>query len=164
MQRRIARLLSGAILLLSIDIAHGAGRWLGEPLHIQGGDGSARFRVEVAANDRRRGLGLMYRRKLDADRGMLFLWSNSAPRHMWMKNTRISLDMLFIDEHGEIIHIERQTEPLTLKVHSAPRPARAVLELLGGTAERHGLRAGDRVCHRALPSCPETEARESNAR
>lgn len=96
----------------------------------------------------------MYRRRLAPERGMLFVWPRSAPRYMWMKNTLIPLDLLFIDDDGRVIHIARRATPLSLEPIGSGEPARAVLELAGGVADARALRAGDRVCHRALPRCP----------
>lgn len=115
-----------------------------------GGSDTHRFRVELADTDGERMRGLMFRRHLPPDRGMLFVWSRSAPLRMWMKNTLISLDMLFLDDQGRIVHLEHRTTPHDLTPRGPDQPVRAVLELPGGTADRLGLSEGDQVRHAAL--------------
>lgn len=105
------------------------------------------FRVEVMRDDAARQRGLMFRQHLPADRGMLFDFERTAPIAMWMKNTLIPLDMLFIRADGSVARIEERTEPLSERTIPSGEPVRAVLELDGGTAARLGLRAGDRVDH-----------------
>ncbi len=103
--------------------------------------------VELARTDAEHERGLMYRRELAEDAGMLFVFAEEAPRSFWMRNTLIPLDMLFIDEAGVVAGLVRQAEPLTLTPRG-PGPevrARFVLEVAGGWAERHGVEAGARV-------------------
>lgn len=116
-------------------------------LTIESGGKRHRFTVELADTDERRTLGLMYRTSLAADAGMLFDFKVDRPVTMWMRNTRIPLDMLFITRDGRVLNIAQRTVPFT--EHSIPSdgPVRAVLELNGGTAERLGLKPGDRVIH-----------------
>ena len=108
------------------------------------------FRVELARTAAERSQGLMYRRNLAADRGMLFLYPVPQPVGMWMKNTYIPLDMLFIADDGRISHIAANTTPHSEATISSNGPARAVLELNAGTAERLGIEVGDRVEHPLL--------------
>lgn len=119
-----------------------------EPLTIvtQAGQRHA-FQVEVARNDADRAQGLMYRRSMPADRGMLFDFGRVEPVAMWMQNTYLSLDMLFIRPDGTIARIAANAEPLSTRTIPSGEPVLAVLELNGGTAARLGLRAGDRVEH-----------------
>lgn len=119
-----------------------------EPLTIvtQAGQRHA-FQVEVARNDADRAQGLMYRRSMPADRGMLFDFGRVEPVAMWMQNTYLSLDMLFIQADGTIARIAANAEPLSTRTIPSGEPVLAVLELNGGTAARLGLRAGDRVEH-----------------
>lgn len=105
------------------------------------------FTVELAKSPQQRALGLMYRQEIADDHGMLFIYSRPNEASMWMKNTYISLDMLFIDARGRIVKIAERTEPHSLRAISSGRPVRAVLELKGGTSQRLGLSAGDRVSH-----------------
>jgi uncharacterized membrane protein (UPF0127 family) len=119
-----------------------------EPLAIvlQGGQRQG-FQVEVARNDADRAQGLMFRRSMPADRGMLFDFGRVAPVSMWMQNTYLSLDMLFIRPDGTIARIAANTEPLSTRTIPSGEPVLAVLELNAGTAARLGIRAGDRVEH-----------------
>lgn len=103
------------------------------------------LRVEFAATEAQRQRGLMFREHLAPNGGMLFRFE--PPRHaaMWMKNTLIPLDMLFIDAAGRIVHIEKQTTPHSLRAISAEGPVALVIEVAGGQSDRLGLRLGDRV-------------------
>ena len=105
------------------------------------------FSVEIADTPEKQMRGLMYRTSMGPDEGMLFLYSRSKPVSMWMANTYISLDMLFIDKAGTILQIEEHTQPLSKAVISSFGPADAVLELNAGTAERLGIKAGDTAVH-----------------
>jgi uncharacterized membrane protein (UPF0127 family) len=118
-----------------------------EPLSIVGRDGRHIFAVEVMRNDADRARGLMYRRAMAPDHGMLFDFQASAPVAMWMKNTYLPLDMLFIRADGSIAKIAADTEPLSTKVIPSNEPVLSVLELNAGTAARLKLHAGDRVEH-----------------
>jgi len=119
-----------------------------EPLAIllQGGQRQS-FQVEVARNDADRAQGLMFRRSMPADRGMLFDFGRVEPVAMWMQNTYLSLDMLFIRSDGTIARVAANTEPLSTRTIPSGEPVLAVLELNAGTAARLGIRAGDRVEH-----------------
>jgi uncharacterized membrane protein (UPF0127 family) len=107
--------------------------------------------VELARTDEERARGLMNRRQLAEDAGMLFLFSESEPRAFWMKNTLIPLDMLFIDEGGRVVGLLERAEPLTTSPRDPGVPSRYVLEVNGGWAERHGVRPGDRVRFEGVP-------------
>lgn len=108
------------------------------------------FTVELAATESRRTQGLMWRRHLATDRGMLFIYAHDQVLQMWMKNTLIPLDMLFIGRGGIIVAIHERAVPRSLRIISSGRRVRAVLELNGGTASRLGLRPGDKVLHQAF--------------
>ena len=108
------------------------------------------FLVELARSDNERALGLMFRKELRENHGMLFIYINEREVNMWMKNTFISLDMLFLDKHGYITRIVRNTEPLSLNIIPSMGNVLGVLELLGGTASRLDIRIGDRVNHSAF--------------
>ena len=119
-----------------------------EPLAILTKSGQQHaFQVEVARNDADRAQGLMYRRSMAPDRGMLFDFARVEPISMWMQNTYISLDMLFIRPDGTIARIAENTEPLSTRTISSGEPVLGVLELAAGSAKRLGLHAGDRVQH-----------------
>ncbi len=115
------------------------------------GGRSHAFRVELAQTPRQHAQGLMYRRHMAADAGMLFIHRRPAPRSMWMKNTYIPLDMLFLGTDGTILGIAERTVPLSTRVIRSGMPATAVLELNAGTVARLGLREGDRVLSPDLP-------------
>lgn len=116
-------------------------------LTIESGGKQHRFNVEFADTDERRALGLMYRTTLAADAGMLFDFKVDQPVAMWMRNTRLPLDMLFIRRDGRIANIAQRTVPFSETSIYSSGPVRGVLELNGGTAERLGLKPGDRVMH-----------------
>lgn len=114
-------------------------------IDVMSGGERHRFTVEVARSPSERAQGLQHRRQLAADRGMLFDFGETRPVYMWMKNTPIPLDMLFVTAAGRIAGIARNTEPHSLATIAAPEPVRYVLEVAGGTAERLGIAAGDRL-------------------
>ena len=118
-----------------------------EPLTIAGASGRHAFQVEVARNDGERAQGLMYRRSLAPDRGMLFDFARVQPISMWMQNTYIPLDMIFIRADGSIARIAENAEPLSTRTIPSGEPVLAVLEVIGGTAARLGVKPGDRVEH-----------------
>ena len=108
------------------------------------------FEVWLADTPQRQSQGLMYVRALPDLRGMLFVHAAPQPISMWMKNTYIPLDMVFIDARGRIQQIVEQTKPHSLDIIRAKDPALAVLEIAGGEAKRLGLHPGQRVIHSAL--------------
>ena len=107
-----------------------------------------RFRVEVVATPGDRAQGLQGRKRLDSDAGMLFAYAAPGPVVMWMKNTFIPLDMIFIAADGRIANIARDTEPQSLAFIESAGPVKGVLEVRAGTSARLGIRKGDRVLHR----------------
>lgn len=118
-----------------------------ETLEIATAGGIKTFQVEVARTSEQQAKGLMFRTALMDDHGMLFPHEEPRELSMWMRNTYIPLDMLFITADGTIHRIEHQTEPLSEKVIGSNGPVSAVLELAGGASERLGIKAGDRVKH-----------------
>ncbi len=110
------------------------------------------FQVWLADSPQRQAQGLMFVRGLPDLRGMLFVHSEPKAISMWMKNTYIPLDMVFIDTHGRIQQIVEQTTPHSLDIIRSKEPASAVLEIAGGEAKRLGLHPGQRVSHSALVS------------
>ena len=118
-----------------------------EPLTIVSASGRHAFQVEVARNDAERAQGLMYRRHLAPDRGMLFDFGRVQPISMWMQNTYIPLDMIFIRADGTIARIAENAEPLSTRTIPSGEPVLAVLEVPGGTAARLGIKPGDRIEH-----------------
>ncbi len=119
-----------------------------EPLSLITATGTHAFEVEVAGTKEARAKGLMHRETLAPNHGMLFDFERPVTdAAMWMKNTPLSLDMLFLGPEGRILMIEGQTTPGSMDPIGTRRPVRAVLELPGGTAARLGARVGDRVEH-----------------
>jgi len=118
-----------------------------QPLEIVTKAGVRNFSVELAATDEELDRGLMYRRELPEGRGMLFDFKQDRPVGMWMKNTYISLDMLFIRSDGTIVKIAEKTKPHSLENIMSGPPVRAVLEVIGGSARKLGIRPGDTVIH-----------------
>lgn len=96
----------------------------------------------------------MYRRRLGRDAGMLFIYRPPEQVAMWMKNTLIPLDMLFIAADGRIVKIVQRTVPRSLESIPAGQPVSAVLELNGGTSARLKLAVGDRILHPAFGTGP----------
>ena len=154
---RPGALLSVALALVSIALSASAMAdspvtgFKRAPLVIDTARGATyRFDVEVASTSAERTHGLMFRTELAADDGMLFVSDRDEISAMWMKNTPLSLDMLFIAADGRIAHIAANTTPYSLKIISSRMRVRATLELLGGTAARLGIAIGDMVRSEAL--------------
>jgi uncharacterized protein len=114
-------------------------------LTIQTARGPQRFSIELALNDAQMEQGLMFRRSMPADAGMLFDFKTPTNVTMWMKNTVIPLDMLFLDPQGRIIDIHERAVPYSTDVIASKLPARYVVELNGGTVARLGIKPGDQV-------------------
>lgn len=136
----------GEVEIAFAPAAHAKART--ERLTIESAAGAVHtFEIEVARTERGKAVGLMFRTKLGDDQGMLFPYDTDEIVTMWMRNTYISLDMLFIKSDGVIHRIEERTEPLSERIISSGAPVLAVLELSGGAAARLGIKAGDRVRH-----------------
>lgn len=118
-----------------------------QPLEIVTKSGVHVFSVEIAKTDEERATGLMYRKELPEGRGMLFDFTPEQPVSMWMKNTFIPLDMIFIRPDGRILRIAENTVPQSEKIISSGGLAKGVLEVIGGTARKYGIQPGDRVAH-----------------
>jgi uncharacterized membrane protein (UPF0127 family) len=118
-----------------------------QPLEIVTKNGVHVFSVEMATTEEEKTTGLMYRKELPDGKGMLFDFSPEQPVSMWMKNTYIPLDMIFIRADGRILRIAENTEPLSTKIISSGGPAKGVLEVIAGTAQKYGIKPGDRVAH-----------------
>ncbi|NDW07508.1 DUF192 domain-containing protein [Jiella pacifica] len=118
-------------------------------LHTKSGD--REVMVELALTPEQREVGLMNRSEMPRDQGMLFRFDETRHVAMWMKNTLIPLDMLFMDETGEIVTIKTNAQPLSLDIIPSGQPVRYVLELNGGAAARYGVSIGDRLEHDAIP-------------
>ncbi len=116
--------------------------------------GPHRFTVELAATPAQMEQGLMFRQALAPDAGMLFDFKRPTLATMWMRNTLIPLDMLFVDGHGRIVNIRDRAVPRSDDVIAAAAPVRAVIELNGGAAERLGIKPGDRVLYPIFGNAP----------
>ena len=151
--RQLAR---RAFLVLVLAAAVGFGlqpSWAAgtSPLVIVTAKGPQRFSVELASTDQEKAQGLMFRRTLAADAGMIFdMGPGENVATFWMKNTLIPLDMLFIRANGRIQNIAQRAVPESLATISSDGPVRAVLELNGGTVARLGIRPGDIVRNQLL--------------
>lgn len=123
-----------------------------EPLEIVSAKGPVKLEVEYADTESERAQGLMCRTVMAPDHGMLFDFKSPTPVYFWMKNTYLPLDMVFIDQGGEIVAIAPNTTPLSEAPVGPGVPVLGVLELNAGRAEALGLRPGDRVRHRIFPA------------
>ncbi|OCW58838.1 DUF192 domain-containing protein [Hoeflea olei] len=150
----LAAVLFAAVLLLCAGLAPAARAEVlptdAERLVIDTAGGPVRFSVELALTPDTRATGLMFRREMAADHGMLFRFDQTRQVLMWMKNTPLPLDMVFIGEDGRVAGIAADTTPFSEDIVASPRPVRYVLELNAGTAARLGIAVGDRVRHRAI--------------
>jgi len=115
-------------------------------------DGPVYYNVEDAVTPQERSEGLMFRETLAADSGMFFDMSDSIDGkfYMWMENTKIPLDMLFLNETGEIVHIHENAAPMSRTVIESPVPSYYVVEVNAGDVEMHGIKIGDQVRHLLL--------------
>ena len=112
------------------------------------------FTVEMAIQPEQQMIGLMFRPEVKPDEGMLFDWGSPRESSMWMRNTITPLDMVFIAADGRIHRIAERTVPHSLARIESRGPVRATLELAAGTAERLGIRVGDRVQQRIFGNAP----------
>jgi uncharacterized membrane protein (UPF0127 family) len=147
MRNRI--LLFAALCLLAL-LPAAAGR-LGaaemQTLEIASKSGVHAFAVEMALTPEEQSRGLMFRKTLPEGQGMLFDFKRDQELSFWMKNTYVSLDMIFIRGDGRILRIAENTEPLSERMVPSGGPVRAVLEVVAGTARKLGIAPGDRVAH-----------------
>ncbi|WP_128934024.1 DUF192 domain-containing protein [Bradyrhizobium zhanjiangense] len=140
--------LAAILVVAGMAVAIGSVRAASfQPLEIVTRNGVQVFSVEMATTEQEKQTGLMYRKELADGKGMLFDFNPEQEVSMWMKNTYVSLDMIFIRADGRILRIAENTEPMSTKIISSQGPARAVLEVVAGTAQKYGIRPGDRVAH-----------------
>ena len=128
-------------------ISHSGFAAMLEPLEIATKGGVRVFSVEMARTEEQKTTGLMFRKELADGQGMLFDFSPEQPISMWMRNTFIPLDMIFIRADGSVLRIAENTTPQSERIISSGGPAKAVLEVIAGTARRYGIAPGDRVAH-----------------
>ncbi len=135
--RRLRQLLLGLLLLC------GACRAGGPAVVLHNPDGTlTHVRVEVVSTPAMRANGLMYRRELDSDAGMLFIFPEEETQQFWMKNTLIPLDMIFIDAAKTVVGVVAEARPQTTTARGVGKPSKYVLEVNGGFAAKHGVAAG----------------------
>jgi uncharacterized membrane protein (UPF0127 family) len=132
---------------LGIGLGVGARAASFQTLEIATKSGVKVFSVEMATTEEEKTTGLMYRKELADGKGMLFDFSPEQEVSMWMKNTYIPLDMIFIRADGRILRIAENTEPLSTRIIPSGGLAKGVLEVIAGTAQKYGIAPGDRVAH-----------------
>jgi uncharacterized membrane protein (UPF0127 family) len=140
-------LMASLVVVLGAFAGSGARAAKFETLEIVTKSGVQVFSVEMATTEEEKTTGLMYRKELADGKGMLFDFSPEQQVSMWMKNTYISLDMIFIRADGRILRIAENTQPLSTAIISSGGLAKGVLEVIAGTAQKYGIKAGDRVAH-----------------
>ena len=148
MQGGIRRLSAGlwereAVLLLASVLLAGCSQRPSVVIHAA--SGPVTVQVEVADTPDARARGLMYRRYLAADAGMLFIFPTPAEQRFWMKNTPLALDMIFIDADRRIVGIVADTHPFTTNPVGTDQPSQYVLEVRAGFCAAHGIAAGDPI-------------------
>ena len=136
-----------AMMVLAACTGFGARAATFQTLEIATKSGVKVFSVEMATTEEEKTTGLMYRKELADGKGMLFDFSPPQEVSMWMKNTYLSLDMIFIRADGRILRIAENTEPMSTRIISSGGLAKGVLEVIAGTAKKYGIQPGDRVGH-----------------
>ena len=152
--------LLAALVAVSLLFAAPLGRAQQQPLvtfkhdelSITGAGGSHKFQIELATDNAQREQGLMFRQSMAPDAGMLFIYDRPQPVAMWMENTYIPLDMLFIGADGRIVNIRQRAVPHSRENIASTGPVKEVLELNGGTVSRLDIRVGDKVAAPGLPN------------
>jgi uncharacterized membrane protein (UPF0127 family) len=127
----------GSPMILAVDPS---------PLVVETSSGKQTFSIEIADEDHERAAGLMFRTEMDDNRGMLFEFEQTRRLAFWMKNTPMSLDLVFIGEDGRVVAV-LQGEPFSTTSIGPEAPARFVLELKAGTAQKAGIVDGVRLRH-----------------
>ncbi len=147
MVRAATPVLRLCLLIAAILWATSALAFEESSLSVETATGSHEFSIEIARTPQEQGLGLMHRRELAPYFAMLFPFVEAREASFWMRDTYVSLDMVFIAEDGIVHRIERDTEPLSLRSVHSRGPVIAVLEFVAGTADRIGLEPGDQIVH-----------------
>lgn len=148
MELPVFRFLLGLVAALVL----GAAVATAEPVVIHAGGSAYKFEVEIVTTPESRAQGLMFRKALAPNAGMLFIYPDEKPVSFWMKNTLIPLDMLFLKSDGQIAHIAHNAVPLDESQIDSGAAVKAVLEINGGTAAALGIKEGDRVEYPDPPS------------
>ena len=149
MTRRSALFLALALLAWPLAAGRAPAAEQGT-LEIATKSGVRTFAVELAVTDEERAKGLMFRTEVPDGYGMLFDFKREQQVSMWMKNTLVSLDMIFIRDNGRIARIAENTEVRSEKIIESGAPVRAVLEVVAGTARKYGIAPGDKVAYPSL--------------
>jgi uncharacterized protein len=144
------RLIASLAILVAVSSAQAQEAARIEPLSIVTKESATLFAAEVADSDELRERGLMFRHVMPVGQAMLFDFEKPRPAAMWMKNTYISLDMLFVRADGTIAAIAENTEPLSTQTISVEEPVLGVVELAAGTVKRLGIRRNDKVYHQVF--------------
>jgi uncharacterized membrane protein (UPF0127 family) len=139
--------LLGLVALVLLAACEGEPQVLGDPLFIETADARHEFFIEIAITPEQRSQGLMFRTEMGPNAGMLFQYGEPQIITMWMANTLIPLDMIFIGTDGRIVSIAERTVPESRATIPSEAPAIAVLEVVGGTADRLGIGPGDTIIH-----------------
>ena len=145
MKRRISKLFLAMTLLACVVDSACANDTTAPRVVLHTSAGDVAVAVEVAATPERQSLGLMYRKELASDTGMLFIFPRSQHLTFWMKNTVLPLDMIFIGDDRRIVGIVKDAVPYTTTPREVAGDSRYVLEVNAGFSERHGIRARDAV-------------------
>ena len=109
------------------------------------GDTTATIDIEIADTDAKRRTGMMYRRSLDTNQGLLFVFEKEEPQAFWMRNTFLPLDIIFVNKNLDVVAIQKNTTPLAQIQYSSDIPAAYVVEVNAGFSDEHGIRLGDRI-------------------
>jgi uncharacterized membrane protein (UPF0127 family) len=138
-------------LFFTLDVAANEIIFPKDKLVIKTATKEIKFNIELAATTPALKQGLMFRKEMPEKSAMLFLFGQEESIiNMWMKNTYIALDMLFIDKNGVIINIAKNAEPKSLAIISSIKPAKATLELNAGIADKYGITIGDKILYDAF--------------
>ena len=151
---KLGNLWQYAVIAFSLAIASPTAALEQVPVLIHAGGSTYKFAAEIADTAEERSQGLMFREKLAANEGMLFLYPTAKPVSFWMKNTPLPLDLLFIGGEGRIIHVAPMAVPFDTSPISSNGPAQAVLEIMGGSAAQLGIKPGDLVEWPTQPTQP----------
>jgi uncharacterized membrane protein (UPF0127 family) len=135
----------------TVAFAQQAVQFSSEPLTIKTAKGTTRtFTVELAVTEDQREYGLMFRKAMPEDHGMLFTFEKTRSVMMWMENTPLALDMLFLDDAGTVTHIQENAIPYSKAIINSGGPVKYVIELNGGVVKKLGLGVGDKVSSPSL--------------
>jgi uncharacterized membrane protein (UPF0127 family) len=145
---RLVRFLLGLVSALMLGAASASA----EPLVIHAGGSAYKFEVEVVTTPETRAQGLMFRKAMPPNAGMLFIYPGEQAVSFWMKNTLIPLDMLFVKADGSIAHIAHNAVPMDETPIDSGASVKAVLEINGGTANALGIKEGDKVEYQTRPA------------